>query len=56
MMEYKESLIQQQDYHPQKHSGTFDRQFQFVAHLAIKNDVWKLQFYRIAWYLDKEKS
>lgn len=56
MMEYTESLIQQHDYHPQNCSGTFDLQFQFVAHLVIKTDALKLRFYSIVWYLDKEKS
>lgn len=44
-MEYKEGLIQQQNYHSQNCSGAFGLQFQFVAHLIIKTDVLKLEFY-----------
>lgn len=56
MMEYKEILIQQQNCHSQNYRGAFDLQFQFVAHLIIKTDVLKLQFYSMVWYLDKQKS
>lgn len=55
MMQYKESLIQQQNCHWQNWSGTFDLQLQFIAHLIIKTHVLKLQFYSMV-YLEKEKS
>lgn len=42
MREYKESLIQQQDWHSPNGSGTLGLQFQITAHLIIKTVVLKL--------------